>query len=324
MKDYFSEEVKKTVDDIKNKEYDLCFAMLTDTRLCDAGEDTRENIGAVDGQIGFDFIVHLGNIINGDNPRDISMHLMQTEIEKYRKAVKSAKVFVAQGERDGYRDERFIGQLAKNIMYDELWYKHTGMYDEEYGISRPENKPYYYVDLPQKKVRLIVLCAYYSQYDEENGLYEKYTGIDTAQAAWLKNTALSVPAGTTVLIFSHAIPKSRFENGAGPFVYEGFSTEPILMILQNAQKSGIEIACWFGGGYNCDADIVAGGVNYAVISSQLAERNSRAKCEDVRVLQNRTEGTVGYDCWDAVSVNLEKREIMMHRFGCGEDRVLHY
>lgn len=324
MNNCFLEEIQQTVKDIKNEEYDLCFAVLSDTCLFDAGADTRENIGAVDKEIGFDFLVHLGNVINGDNPRDISCRLLRTELEKYKSSVKSGRLFVTQGGRDGYRDERFTGQLATNIMYDELWCSQTDFTDEYSGVVRPGRKPYYYADMPDKKIRLIFLCSYYSQFDQENELYEKYTRIDVAQAAWLKNEALSAPEGTTVILFSHALPKSRFEEGKDPFVYNGFSTEPILMILQQAQRRGINIAGWLAGAYNCDAEIKVAGINHVLISSEAIRRGTSSKHPEVRFLENRVMGEKTEDCWDAVTLNLKKRELAFHRFGAGDDRRVQY
>ena len=324
MNTYFSEEIKKTTKDIKSQKNDLCFALLSNSQLSDTGSDTRKNIKAVDSETGFDFLVHLGNIINGNNPKNISEYLLSCEIEKYKKAVKSEKLFVTQGFSDGYRDERFIGQLAKNIVYDKMWYNQTAFINGYANVKRPSDKPYYFVDFPEKNIRLIFLCSYFSQIDEANGLYEKYTGIDIKQAAWLKNTALDLPLGTTVLLFSHAIPKSRFETGEDPFIYKGYSTEPILMLLEQAKKRGINIACWFGGAYNCDCEINVGGINYAVINSQLARPFSCSKCSGVRFLKDRGINTVNQDCWDAVCINTAEKVINIYRFGAGEDRKIYY
>lgn len=324
MNDCFFHEIQKTVNDIKKEKYDLCFALLSDSGLSDIGEITRENIHTVDKEIGFDFCVHLGNILNGNNPRDISCRLLQEELAKYKASLTSKKLFVSQGLHDGYRDERFVGQLAENIIYDELWYEQTKFIDAYSGVVRPTNKPYYYVDFADKNIRLVFLCSYYSQFDAENELYEKYTRIDIKQAAWLKNEALSAPSETTVLIFSHALPKSRFEVGKDPFVYNGYSTEPILMLLQQAQKNGINIGAWFSGAYNCDAEITVAGINHVLISSEKICGTHSSKHSDVRFLDNRAVTQATADCWDAVTVDTKKRQISLFRFGAGEDRVIKY
>ena len=72
MKECFLKEAEKTANDIKKNlnDGDICFAMLTDSHLSDTGDCTRENISAVDEKIGFDFCVHMGGIVNGNNPED--------------------------------------------------------------------------------------------------------------------------------------------------------------------------------------------------------------------------------------------------------------
>lgn len=326
MKNCFKEEIEKTIKDIKSKltKDDLCFAMLCDTHLSDEGEQTRENIKAVDNEIGFDFIVHLGNIINGDNPEGISRYLLECELEKYKKCVSCEKLFVSQGNTDGWRDETFMGQLAKNIVTNEMWHDETSYIDLYDNVKRPGNKPYYYVDFPKKNVRLIFLCSYNYQIDTTLGLYEKYLRIDVEQAAWLMKEALVGCEGMEVFLFSHKMPKSRFENGENPFIYNGFSTEPILAIIQQAQRRGVNVACWFGGGYGFDSEIKVANINHAVINSQLPRTVTTANTDDVRFAENRDLNTVNQDCWDVVVLKKNERTVNIYRFGCGKDRTLHY
>lgn len=326
MNNCFYDEITKTVKDIKKVRTDdcICFAMLSNSKLADSGDDTRKNIKAVDNEIGFDFIAHLGDITNGDNPEKITRYLLATECEKYKKSIKSNKLFVTQGANDGYRDERFAGQLAMHIMTDEIWCAETEFIDMYDNVFRKSGKSYYYVDIPEKKTRLIFLCSYYSQIDKGYGYFEKYTTIDVEQAVWLKSTALNAPAGWTALIFSHAIPKSRFETGKDPFIYKGFSTEAILITLQQARDNGVNIAGWFCGAYGYDYNAIVGGINHISISSQAPYPVPTPKLEAAEILSDRAVGTVNQDCWDAVVLNPKTGEIDIFRFGSGEDRKLQF
>lgn len=325
MEKYFVEEVNKTVKDIKNNfsEGDICFAMLTDSHLSDSGMITRENISAVDKSINFDFIVHMGGIINGNNPKNVSMHILSNEIEKYKNSIVSKKIFVIPGEKDGYRNERFAGQLALNIMTDELWYRKMSYLDGYENISRVKNKPYYYVDCPDKKIRFIFLSSYITQIDEKHGLFEKYRSFGVEQLAWLKESALDLNKGYSAGIFSNAIPKSRYETGEDPYIYNGYSTEQTLAIIQQAKARGINICCWFAGYYNCDDESVVGGVNFAVIGSQLPSTKAYSKYNNVRIHTDRTSG-INSDLWDAVLIKQNERRVYIYRFGAGEDRVIEY
>ena len=324
MNNCFLEEVNKTVKDIKNVMTDkcICFALLTDSKLSDYGDETSENIKAVDKEVGFSFVAHLGNITNGDNPELITRYLMATELEMYKNSVSSKKLFVTEGFTDGYRDERFMGQLMMRIMTDEIWTEETAFIDKYENVKRKSGKPYYYVDIPDKKIRLVFLSSYFSQIDKCLGLYEKYLRIDVEQAAWLKTEALDAPEGYTAVLFSHALPKSRFEEGKDPFIYNGYSTEPILMIIQQAKMRGVNVAGWFAGAYGYDAEAEVAGINHIVINSQAPYINTESKVEGVRFAQNREIGTVNQDCWDAVVLNPETKEFHIFRFGCGEDRKL--
>lgn len=326
MKECFIKEAEKTSQSVKRnlEDGDICFALLTDSHLSDTGDCTRENISAVDETVGFDFCVHMGGIINGNNPEKISMRLLKEDLGKYAESIKANKIYAICGEQDGYRNERFIGQLAMNIMTDKLWYDENAYLDCYENVSRVKDKPYYFADIPEKKVRMIFLSSYMTQINEEIGLYEKTCVFDVEQIAWLHKTALDLEKGWTVLLFSNALPKSRFENGDDPFIYNGYSTEQVLMIVQMAKKRGINIACWFAGHYNCDAEAVVGGINFAVIASQLPTAKSSAKCGDIRVLENREIGTLNQDAWDAVVLKPEKRQINLYRFGAGEDRTIKY
>ncbi len=321
MKEFFFEEIVKTVDDFKkNRRNGIAFALLTDTRLCDTVDDTVDNIKTADDNIHFDFIVHMGNVINGNNPRDISMMLMNNEFKKFAGAVENGRFYPVQGRTDGYRDETFCGQLAMNIMTDELWDKQIGFLNYHENVSRQDKKPYYYADYIEQKVRIIVLCAFDYQIDEKIGYFTKNCEIDKKQAAWLVKDALNVGRDWSVIIFSGAIPKSRYETGKDPFIYNGYSTEPIFRIVQKAQENGVNIACWFSGGYGYDCVENIAGINFALISSQVPEV-TREKDE---IIKNRHIGTKNQDCWDAVMLDTDDREIKLFRFGYGEDRVIKY
>ena len=242
----------------------------------------------------------------------------------YRECIQSKKLFVSQGDTDGWRDERFLGQLVQHIIIDEFWHEGTSFIDQYDNVSRHGSDPYYYVDIPDKNVRLVFLCSYHYQIDWEIEYYKKYTEISAKQAAWLKKEALSGCEDKTVFIFSHRIPNSRFETGADVFVYKGNCTEPVHAIIQQAQKKGIDISCWFGGGYGYDGEINVGGINLSVINSQLPKCINNSKCDNVRFAEDRTLKTVNQDCWDAVILKANERKLYMYRFGSGEDRVLEY
>ncbi len=310
----YSEETNRKIKEIESKSVgcDFKFALMTDSRLCENFPNICKSIKDIDKAVEYDCIVHLGNVVLGNNPENITNDIYKAEADMLSDCVQNGKLYLTQGKTDGYRNERFTGQLAINIVSDEKWADKTRFITEYDNVTRPENKPYYYADFEEKKVRLIFLCSYYSQLDEEDGLYEKYVRLDVPQQKWLKNTLMNTEAGWTVILFSHALPKSRFETGSDPFVYVGFSTEPVLRIIQEAVFSGVNIAGWFAGAYNKDEVIKVADINHVIIDSLATNKNKIDTGANIK------------ESWDSVLVNTKERYAELVRFGYGENRKIEY
>lgn len=325
MDQIFAQEHKKTVSCILHDRTpdDICFALLTDTRMSETSAATAANIAAVDQEIGLDFVVHLGDLLEGTTSRYASEYILDHELEKYRSCSRGQKLYVIPGERDGYRDENFTGQLAYNIMTDAWWHDRTAYLNTYDNLVRPGNKPYYYVDIPERQVRLIFLFSYTTDILEADGLYEKYPVFDLEQISWLKHHALAAPEGYSLMLFSHELPKSRFATGIDPFVYKGNSTEAVLYIVQQANQNN-PVAAWIAGHYYCDAQVEVGGIRFAVINGQLPQFRTLAKCSDGICCTDRKTGTVNQDLWDVVLWNPKQRVIRFYRYGAGDDRVITY
>lgn len=327
VKPWFEEEVATTAASLRQvrEEGDLCFALVTDTLLHDTGADTRENIRAVDDKVGFDFFAHLGNFVNGRNPEKVTRKLFRQELEEFRHTVASGRFFPAQGDLDGYRDENFKGQLATSIARDEHWVADTAFLSEEKDLHRPEGAPYYYVDFPEQKARLVVLCSYRYEFDGENLLYEKRVSYGLAQIAWMQNEALQVKKGWHVLFLSHALPESRFECGKDPFIYNGYSTEKVLSIVQAAvRERGVEVAGFLAGRYHYDAQALVGGIWHVTVDQQFPQVSPAPAVEGAMTAESRAKGTREQDLWTACLWKPTQRKLYLFRFGAGEDRVISY
>ena len=136
-----------------------------------------------------------------------------------------------------------------------------------------------------------------------NKLFERYPFFDIKQLAWLQNEALKADEGWKVLLFSHAMPKSRFETGKDPFIYGGFAGEKFLNILQRAQtKQKISIVSWCAGHYLFDCETKVASINHIVIGGPAIEE----------------------ELWDAAVLKADERNLYIFRFGAGNDRVISY
>lgn len=268
------------------------FAYVTDTRLSDRGIKTAESITDKDRLCDFGCIIHGGNALLGNNPRDISKRLLAMEYHRYRSAVKSGILLPVQGETDGWRDERFKGQLAVNIMTDSHWKDATAFTDSIPGLVREGDSPYYYMDFDRERVRIIVLCSYFYEYDCQYELFEKFKGFTARQLVWLMTKAFDMPEDYTCVVVSHSAPKSRFETGEDPYIYNTWSTEQNLMIVQQAMRHrGVRLAGWIAGGYNEERTDEVGGVPYITTASQHDTGSWYSMClEDGRLAAERISG----------------------------------
>lgn len=325
MKPYFESGCRELAEKIRalRTPDDLCFAVLAGTSISDFSEHTDENIRMVDQLAHFDGVIHLGDILSGNIPEAATRFVLAQELARFRRCTGSGKLYIVCGDDDGFRNERYAGQIVTGIVTDERWYQETTYLEQYPDLHRPRNKPYYYVDFSARKVRLIFLSSYASQIDEENELFEKSCQFGTQQLAWLKTQALALPAGWTVLLFSHALPHSRFETGKDPESYMTYAFEPAMMLLRQAKKRGIQLGGWFAGHYACDYEDTICGIPYLLIDSVHAQP-VKSVFREVGKYADRSMETATEDLWDAVLIQPRQRRIQLLRFGAGKDRVFSY
>lgn len=296
---------------------DLCFALLAGTAVSDFADHTDENIRAVDAQTHFDGVIHLGDILNGSIPENASRFVLSQELARFQNATASGKLYIACGDDDGFRNERYVGQIVTGIVTDERWYEETAYLESYVNLHRPRNKPYYFVDFYDRKMRLIFLSSHLPQIDEQEELFEKSCQYGVEQLAWLKTEALQLPEGWAIFLFSHALPKSRFETGTDPWNYMEYASEPAMMLLRQAQKHGIRIGGWFAGHYACDYETTFCHIPYFLIDS-VRPQPIKSLFPNVRKCTERGLGAETEDLWDVLLLKPNQRRIYLLRFGAGE------
>lgn len=325
MEPYFADQCRTLTEKIRalREPDNLCFALLAGTALSDFADHTDENIRAVDAQAQFDGVIHLGDILNGSIPETASRFVLSQELARFQTCTDSGKLYTVCGDDDGYRNERYVGHIVTGIVTDERWYQQTAYLEQYPDLHRPQNKPYYYVDFSERKARLIFLSSYVSQIDEQEELFEKSCQYGAEQLVWLKTEALQLPEGWAIFLFSHALPKSRFETGTDPWNYMEYASEPAMMLLRQAQKRGILLGGWFAGQYACDYETTFCRIPYFLIDS-VRPQPVKSVFSDVRKCTERKLGTKTEDLWDVLLLKPKQRRIHLLRFGAGEDRVIDY
>lgn len=346
VKPYFEEELKNTIQSIRTKKQDsdLIFSIVTDSHLSDNGENTMENIAAIDEQIGFECVVHMGDFVNGNNPEKVTRKNLREELEGYKNAVKTGKLYVAQGNHDGYRDETFKRQLVCDMALDENWYEDTKFIDNYDNVKRVGNKPYFYVDYPEKQLRMIFLCTTAYKIDKAEKKFSKIYGMYDEQIEWLGD-ALNTPSEYDIMVFSHIPPFKRnnknpntaldmmeFIPDEGPnyqnavALINAYNTSKSVEVngkkYDYSDKKGSVIA-WFFGHDHSDFTGERDGINYIGVTSETAYIPQLWEAMG-EYPSPRDLGTVSEDAWDTVLWSKNERKVYMYRFGAGKDRVISY
>lgn len=324
---YFEKEISETASSVLSavKKDSLVFALVTDTHLSDTGYETCCNIRETDKAVGFDFIMHLGDFLAGNIPEKASFFLYDKEAEMYRKSISANKLAVVLGNHDGYRNESFKGQLADNIIFDDLWYRHTYFINDFENLAHPAQKPYYYIDFPEKNIRIICLSSSQYTFRPEALEYTKLSGFDDGQCKWFEQDALNVPEGYTVLIFSHIAPLDELDSIEYPANVAAGGGEKMVEILRTAVKNkNITVAAWMAGDSHADVSANFYGINFITTASQTPYIPQLWRMKMGEFPKNRDLGTVNQDLWDAVVVTPSERTLSLFRFGYGIDRIIRF
>ncbi|MBQ8588064.1 MAG: metallophosphoesterase [Clostridia bacterium] len=310
VKKQYIEEVKKVSERLLSSEGDLKFSVVADSHLDNSICDTLTNIAEVDSRVHFDFMLHLGDFLNGNIPKGYTEKIFREQIELFSGAVEG-EFYPAQGNHDGYFDAEGFG--TSHVSTDELWEASTG------------RKPYYYVDLPGKNIRLISICSFSYEYNDEGKFCKKYE-VDAKQIEWVKNTALDISGDKTVIFLSHDVPFKYLNTDV--LEDEGKLTESRLLdaVLDAQREKGFNVAAWFVGHFHGDLICKVKGINFVLVAGQTAYvpqlwGNSPKNPEQYPI---RELGTATEDLWDAVILDSKARRIKLFRFGSGEDRELSY
>lgn len=169
---------------------------------------------------------------------------------------------------------------------------------------------YYYVDNPQQAIRYIVLCAY----SNESG--ELATAYDTEQINWLRDVALNVEEGWTVLVFTHSLYYGFGVNAAINPSPEGATT--VIDVLDAAT---CDVACVIQGHTHLDRIVhTTGGIPVVLTTSDkympwmTGETNN-----EPWLSESRHVGTITEQAFDVVVLDKAARKLTFVRIGAPAD-----
>lgn len=320
-KTYYKKEIEKVAGKIEKTEGDFRFAVVADTHLDNSLPDTLENIKGVDEKVHFRCITHLGDFMNGNITEKYTRKILKEQMELFRKSVGTRAFYPAEGNHDGYFDNAV--SFTNDIATDEMWYEST-LYLQEYkNLSRKKNKPYFYVDYLEEKIRMIFVCSF--SYTFKDGVFNKIYDIDKEELEWFKNEAVAVEKDWTVILFSHDIPFESLSDDESPNVTKENSIAMLKALVDAKNSVGFEVAAWFVGHFHGDLIKVKDGINFILLASETAYVPQLwCMAGSDGHFPERTLGTVTEDLWDSAILNRKDKTLTLIRFGAGEDRKVSY
>ena len=343
----FKNECERVKDELRelSDKADMRFVLVTDSHLSDNTESTCDNIRCLDEEIGFDCLVHMGDLLNGNNPERISRKNLVDSIGLFRGSIHTKEMYIAKGNHDGYRDESYQGQLVQDITLDEKWYEDTCFMDENSNLSRVEDKPYYYVDFPDKKIRFIVLCTNWYEHNVIEKTFIGHSGFTREQLCWLGKEALvTAEDDWNIMLFSHIAPLTELDavkvnpNASRSQMTENGGREAVALVRACKESSRItvqdetydfsgkktNILCWCTGHIHGDFLVERETISFIALASQTAYVPQLWHVPFGEFPIPRKSGSVSEDCWDSVLICSQERKIYFFRFGAGKNRVICY
>jgi hypothetical protein len=269
----------------------LVFALLTDSHYTVNGtwDDTMAGIRAVHASVGFDGVIHLGDMTDGMVPAGITEHYVKIILDGLNTL--GVPVWIALGNHD-------TNYFKKNREPFSL--------TEQSKLYLGRKDPRYYVDFPGQRLRFIFLDSF--DYREEL----RY-GYSPECVSWLEQTLGGIPEDWKTVIFSHLPPMARLQYWA-----KEIRGETGIMSALNAHAGKITA---FINGHN-HADMPDNGT-FPIISI------ANAKCESFTdrkpegfVTPERTLGCASQECWDVLILSPGAGTARFVRFGAGRDRIV--
>lgn len=203
-----------------------------------------------------------------------------------------------------------------------------------------DSPSYYYVDLPQSKVRFIVITANdypYTIDDDRKPTPNPFSNAkyEATQLKWLAEKALDAPSGYSVAVFTHQPPvafpiaKDGFytvlptNNDALVNILTAFTNKTVysatvdeVQISKDFTETAAAMTVMFCGHIHKDAEDTS--LAFPVITIQCAGNYSM----DAAI--TFTNSTSNETAFDVVTINKSESKIYLTRLGVGSDRVIEY
>lgn len=304
----FEEEIRKTADTVYEKTgkgKSLVFALLSDSHYVVNGtfEDTIRNIRKVHEKVGFDGIIHLGDLQDGMLDKRMCRRIASQCINEMRAVCEP--VYLAIGNHD---TNYFKGN--PQFLTEEEQYGIYGRFQDKY-VKREGTNGYYYVDYEYVGLRMIFLSSF-------NHKEKIRYGFPKEEVSWLEKILETTPEGYQVLVFCHDAPLARLDYWASD-IRNG---EALMKVLEDYNRRPGKAVLGYIHGHT-HADYIYRERSFPIISIGCA------KCEyfpdkkpEGSIRYMRKLGDVTQDLWDVLIITPEAKRLDFVRFGAGEGRCV--
>lgn len=300
-KAYFIEEsirVAQEIGQVKTKvKSSLTLAIVTDTHYTVGGtwEDTANNVQLVHRKSKFDAIVHLGDLTDGITSAKVTKYYVNKVIGDLQKCQIPLHITIGNHDANYYQGNPDVFNEQEQI---ELYLK-----------NEKTDKPYYYVDYTDHRIR----CFFLSSYKNNEPIRYGYS-ID--ELLWLEEALESMQEGGNILVFSHDAPLAALDYWSET-IRNG---DALIQILEKYnQRDEYHILGLFYG--HTHADYIYDACSFPMISVACNKfEEFQSKKPYGAIVPKRQYESVTQDLWDTLVVDLEGKMLNLIRFGAGTSR----
>lgn len=292
---YFQAEALLTIEKVWELlgENDLAFAVITDTHYVNNGtwERSAYNLQQVAARLPLNGIIHLGDLTDGILPLAQTKESVERVMADMKQTGKPIYLCC------GNHDSNYFRSNPERMTEEEM---------SAYYLGR--EKPYYYVDYPAQKLRILYLYSF--DYREQ----VRY-GFPAEELDWVRETLETMADGWAALVCAHVPPlpeihfwSDQIRNG-----------EALLQILEEYHRSGKKILAYVHG-HNHGEQIYRSRLFPIVSLGCNKMEDFQDKKPEGSWTYSRQQGTVTEDLWDVMIVHADHGGIDFVRFGAGEDK----
>lgn len=258
------------------------------------------------------------------------------------------RLLVTQGNHDGSwgtaNDKAYAYQMSPQKLYNYIYRK----LDTSNHIFGGGDNSYYYVDYPEKKIRVIMLNSLWCETSENSdgtAVYDRqhYFGFGQAQLEWLANTALSFEEeGWTVLLATHVPPIATYSsNYRDMSILHGILSaycDKTSYTGSYTRNTGKNEGTWANVSISVDFTSKITGKIVGFLCGHVHKDTIDTTTYKYPIITITSDGNIPYDdneetrvsgtdnehAIDFVTINPVKQEVVLTRLGVGASRVYSY